>query len=59
MQKKILNFAPRHNFEDFIKYLKSGNNYNYKSSELLLNILNLNKFKNERQMLGLGTELIK
>lgn len=58
--KKILNFAPKHNFEDFIKYLKSGYNYyNHKSSELLLNILNLDKFKNERQILGLGTELIK
>ena len=55
--KKKLNYTPLHNFKDFVKYLKN-NNY-LRSSQLLLDIINSKKFKNERKILGLGTELIK
>ena len=56
--KKMLEYAPLHTYNDFVKYVKN-NNYYYKTKDLVINIINSDKFKNERQMLGLGTELIK
>ena len=55
---KMLEYSPLHNYNDFVKHIKN-NKYYSKSNDLVINIINSDKFKNERQMLGLGSELIK
>jgi hypothetical protein len=56
--KNLLNSAPLHNYYDFVNYF-SNNKYYNKSTKFVVDILNSPNFKNEREILGLGKELIK